>query len=214
MVTFSNYGVISIYHTSDAGGSWTAVAGNLEEAQNGSGAGPSVRWASVCSDGATRVWFVGTSVGLYSTTVLSGSGTVWAQEGGGTIGRVVVDMMDVRQLDKQVVVATHGFGVFGGTINGGEPPPGAPAAHELQQNFPNPFNGGTTIRFRTSAPGRVALDVCDLSGRQVALLLDQDRQAGLQPDVVWAPENLAGGVYLYRLRAPGFTAARKLLYLK
>jgi hypothetical protein len=215
LVTFSNYGVVSVYHTTNGGQSWTPVAGNLEEFSDGSGAGPSVRWGAVYSNGTPRVWFVGTSVGLYSSSELSGSATVWALEGATSIGRVVVDMVDIRQEDGRVAVATHGLGVFSGTVTGGSnPPSGVPVMAELSQNFPNPFNAGTTIRFRTTMPGKVTLDVVDVTGRVVEQLINEDRQAGQQPDIQWVPANLAGGVYLCRLRAPEYTEIRKLLYLK
>ena len=69
LVIFSNYGVVSLYSTTNAGSSWTSVAGNLEEHADGSGNGPSCRWAAIVPGSG---YLVGTSTGLYST---SGAGT-------------------------------------------------------------------------------------------------------------------------------------------
>jgi len=116
MVVFSNYGVVSLFYTTDGGTGWTDVAGNLEEFPDGSGNGPSCRWAVIIpGQGA----FVGTSTGLYSTALLDGSSTLWIQEGSTTIGNTVVDMMDVRLSDGRIVAATHGRGVFSASLGAG-----------------------------------------------------------------------------------------------
>ena len=116
MLIFANYGVISVYHSSNGGTSWAPVAGNLEQYPDGSGDGPSCRWSVIVPGTGTTYYFVGTSTGLYSTETLDGMSTVWAQEGANTIGNVVVDMVDARVADGLVVVATHGQGVFSGYV--------------------------------------------------------------------------------------------------
>jgi hypothetical protein len=112
MVTFSNYSIQSVFYTTDGGTSWTDVSGNLEENTDGSGDGPSVRWAAVTNHASLPGFFVGTSTGLYSTSTLNGTSTVWEQEGDGNIGNVVVAMVAVREVDGTVVVGTHGNGVY------------------------------------------------------------------------------------------------------
>ncbi len=114
MITFSNYGVKSLFATSDAGANWTDVGGNLEANPDGTGGGPSVRWAAILPFAGISYYFVGTSIGLYSTTNLNGSSTVWAQEGASVMGNVVVDMVVARSFDGNVFVGTHGNGVFSG----------------------------------------------------------------------------------------------------
>ena len=123
IVVFSNYNVVSLYSTTNAGATWTAIAGNLEQNPDGSGNGPSCRWAAIVPGSG---YLVSTSTGLYSTATLNGSSTVWAQEGSGMIGNVVVDMIDVRQSDKYVVVGTHGNGVYAASF-----PPLIPLAPSL-----------------------------------------------------------------------------------
>jgi len=115
-VVFSNYGVVSLFYTTDGGTGWTDVAGNLEEFPDGSGNGPSCRWAVIIPGQGV---FVGTSTGLYSTALLDGSSTLWIQEGSTTIGNTVVDMVDVRLADGRIVAATHGRGVYSASLGSG-----------------------------------------------------------------------------------------------
>ena len=115
MVTFSNYSVKSIFHSSDGGSTWSDISGNLEQNSDGSGNGPSVRAALILKHKNTQMYFVGTSTGLYSTTSLNGASTTWVQESAESIGNVVVDGLVGRQSDGYIAVATHGAGVF--TVN-------------------------------------------------------------------------------------------------
>lgn len=117
LLTFSNYGVQSIFYTTDSGVNWTNVSGNLEEMPDGTGNGPSVRWAEVHRDSnGGVVYLIGASTGLYSTETLNGTSTVWTQEGPNTIGTVPVVMMEGRSADDLVAVGTHGVGLFSGTV--------------------------------------------------------------------------------------------------
>lgn len=116
IICFSNYGVRSIFITEDAGATWRSISGNLEENPDGTGNGPSIRTVAILHRGGGTVYLAGTSTGLYSTTHLDGDNTIWVKEGGEVIGNVVVDMVDVRQTDGFVAVATHGNGVYSTTI--------------------------------------------------------------------------------------------------
>jgi len=88
-----------------------------------------------------------------------------------------------------------------------------PATFTLHQNYPNPFNPGTEIRFTLPEAGAVQLHVYDITGRRVAALLDGHRGAGTQ-GVRFDASGLAGGVYIYRLRAGDRNATGKMLLLK
>jgi len=115
--TFSNYEVVSIWHSLDGGSNWESISGNLEENIDGTGNGPSVRWISMLKmAGDDPIYFVGTSTGLYSTTTLSGNSTVWTQEGADVIGNVVVTMVKARE-DGAIAVGTHGNGIYGATYS-------------------------------------------------------------------------------------------------
>jgi hypothetical protein len=110
IVTFSNYSIRSIFQTLNGGTSWTNISGNLEENTDGTGNGPSVRWASRI--GNNDRYFIGTSTGLYSATSLNGTSTIWTQENMEGISNAVVEQIRVRNTDGLVVVGTHGNGLF------------------------------------------------------------------------------------------------------
>lgn len=109
---FSNYGVQSIFESNNGGQSWTPIGGNLEENPDGSGDGPAVNWLTIMPNGSSPIYYVGTSVGLFSTQELNGNSTQWEQEGLNSIGNAVVDMVKVNASDGHLVAATHGNGVF------------------------------------------------------------------------------------------------------
>jgi len=88
-----------------------------------------------------------------------------------------------------------------------------PAQYELAQNYPNPFNPSTTIRFALKESGPVKLIVYDVSGREVARLLDKNLDAG-KHDVAFRAEGLSTGLYVYRLITPAYSAARKMMLMK
>lgn len=116
IVTYSNYGIPSVFITEDGGDSWTNISGNLEENTDGSGNGPSVR-STAFLGGSTGVVgsrlqriFAATSTGLYSTRRLNGQNTVWRKENF-AIGNSVTDEVVTRK-DGFIAVAAHGSGLF------------------------------------------------------------------------------------------------------
>ncbi len=88
-----------------------------------------------------------------------------------------------------------------------------PVRVELAQNYPNPFNPSTTIEFALPKDSQVSLKLYDLLGREVKSLLDAPLTAGYHR-VTLDGSSLATGVYLYRMQAANFIAARKLLMMK
>lgn len=118
VISYSNYGVNSVYMSENGGDDWTNISGNLEENPDGSGSGPSVRWVEVVGDSfSAPMLFAGTSTGLYSTIELDGANTTWSQEGSAEIGNNIVDMIDFRSSDRYLVLATHGHGLFATHVN-------------------------------------------------------------------------------------------------
>jgi hypothetical protein len=88
-----------------------------------------------------------------------------------------------------------------------------PTSFALLQNFPNPFNPSTLIRYEVPQPSRVTIQVYDMLGREVATLLDEQLPAG-RHSVRWNADGFSSGVYMYRMQAGGFTASRKLVLMK
>ncbi len=83
----------------------------------------------------------------------------------------------------------------------------------LEQNFPNPFNPSTTIRFSQRRAAFVTLKVFNLLGEEVAVLLQGPLPAG-KHQARWSANGLAGGIYFYRLQAGKFLMTKKLLLVR
>ena len=88
-----------------------------------------------------------------------------------------------------------------------------PRAFALSQNYPNPFNPTTTIEFRVSSSEFVTLQVFDVLGREVAMLVNEARPEGVYT-VRWDASSQPSGVYYYRLQAGAFVESKKMILMK
>jgi Secretion system C-terminal sorting domain len=88
-----------------------------------------------------------------------------------------------------------------------------PLEFELSQNFPNPFNPTTTIRFSVNKYGRVTLKIFDILGREVATLVNKNLEQGTY-EVVWSGGGNASGVYCYVLHTNNATFTKKMILLR
>ncbi|HMB98212.1 MAG TPA: T9SS type A sorting domain-containing protein [Balneolaceae bacterium] len=205
IAVFSNYKIESIYHSTDAGDTWSAVQGNL--AGTDAVPGPSVRRAKIMPiDESSNLYIIGTSAGVFTTTSMDGANTFWEREATGLLGFNVAEALDIRTSDKTIAVGTHGRGVWIGDVqvtvsNEEELLVEAPGQFELKQNFPNPFNPSTTIQFALSEPSQVTIQVFDINGRRVTTLLNDESHNSGQHAVSFDASSLASGVYFYRINA-------------
>ena len=83
----------------------------------------------------------------------------------------------------------------------------------LHQNYPNPFNPNTTIGYELPKSSKVKLSVYDMLGREVSVLVDDRRDAGVH-EAKFDGSGLSGGVYFYRLQAGDFVQAKTFVLLK
>jgi hypothetical protein len=83
----------------------------------------------------------------------------------------------------------------------------------LIQNFPNPFNPSTTIKYQIPELIFITLKVYDALGNEIATLVNEEKTAGTY-EVTWYAENLPSGIYFYQLRAGKFVESKKMLLLK
>jgi len=88
-----------------------------------------------------------------------------------------------------------------------------PTHFSLSQNFPNPFNPVTSIRFTLPEDSYVRLKVYNTLGQEVATLIDGNAPAGFHT-VQLEAGNLASGVYLYQITAGGFSDIKKMMLIK
>ena len=90
---------------------------------------------------------------------------------------------------------------------------GTPGKFYLHQNFPNPFNPTTKINFDMSSDAFVKITVYDVSGKEVSILVNEFVPAGFH-NVDFSGQNIAGGVYFYKIEAGNLTSVRKMLLIK
>ena len=118
LMTVSNYGMTSVWESTDLGATWTSVEGNLPDMP--------VRWGVFIPSGfgpgsgvnAIGGVLLATELGVWSTPALNPGGpgtTTWTQNAG-AMGNIRVDMLKIRSSDKTVVAATHGRGLFTTTL--------------------------------------------------------------------------------------------------
>ena len=88
-----------------------------------------------------------------------------------------------------------------------------PKEFALSQNFPNPFNPTTTIKYDLPTAAEVRLVVYNIRGQEVAVLIDGEQLAGYR-SIKWNAPNVASGLYIYRLTAGDFVQTRKMVLLK
>ncbi|MEQ9105646.1 MAG: SdrD B-like domain-containing protein [Rhodothermales bacterium] len=87
-----------------------------------------------------------------------------------------------------------------------------PTEYELG-NYPNPFNPSTTIRFALPEAQVVRLEVIDMAGRRIAMLVDGLREAGTH-EVQFGGQNLSSGLYVYRMQTDAHVLTGHMLLLK
>lgn len=90
---------------------------------------------------------------------------------------------------------------------------GYPSDFTLSQNFPNPFNSSTTIRYGLPYESRVSLRVFNISGQEVAILVDNRKPAGIHY-IRWQPDGQPSGVYFLKLESATGNVVKKMLLMK
>ena len=84
---------------------------------------------------------------------------------------------------------------------------------KLSQNFPNPFNPATTIKYSIPKAALVSIEIYDILGRKVELLINGQQPAGYH-QVIWNAQDKSSGIYFYRIQAGDRIETKKMLLLK
>lgn len=117
IASYSNYGVSNVWVTVNGGGSWTAVDGNLPDMP--------VRWCMFYPGDNTKA-IIATETGIWETSLLNGSSTVWTSNPYFPCTRT--DMIDYSPVTKTFAAATHGRGLYSASIC--ETPPSSPSVSD------------------------------------------------------------------------------------
>lgn len=211
---FSSSGRAKILRTTDLGETWTDLSGFSD--------GPSGTLSMrgfpdvavhdlVVLPGATEVLWVGTEIGLF---VSEDDGETWSFANNGL---PAVSIWRMRVVGDEVVLATHGRGVWAVPLNAAiataaEPTDALPTTTSLLSAYPNPFRTQVAIPYELDGPAPVRMDVFDLRGRRVATLVDA-KQPGGRHVALWNADAAAAGSYVIRLSAGGHTSTRTVVRL-
>jgi len=88
-----------------------------------------------------------------------------------------------------------------------------PSEFALYQNYPNPFNPSAVISWQLAVGSPVKLVLYDISGREVAVLVNEKQKAGYH-QIEFDASNLASGIYVYRLQSGNYVQSKKMLLLR
>ncbi|MBI5401839.1 MAG: T9SS type A sorting domain-containing protein [Ignavibacteriae bacterium] len=88
-----------------------------------------------------------------------------------------------------------------------------PQCFTLYQNYPNPFNPNTVIKYSLEKSGFVSLKVYDIMGKEMKILVNENKNIG-DYEVNFHSENLASGIYFYRIKSGNFSETKCMLLIK
>jgi photosystem II stability/assembly factor-like uncharacterized protein len=186
-----------VYRSKDRGETWAAMKQGL-----------SVTWVNALCIGRNDELFAGTyGGGVFKST---DDGENWT----GISGSTYVHAVAVDSLGYLYVGSDDGLATNSPEPDGvGMEPTSVPRQANLKQNFPNPFNPTTVIRYFVPSSVHVVLKVYDLLGSEIATLVDELKPAGTH-SLTFDGSGLSGGVYFYRIIAGDFGESRKLLIIR
>lgn len=205
-VTYSGFSAGNkVFKTTNGGSSWTNISSNL----------PNIPvYCLIQNPQNENHLLVGTDLGVFETT---NGGTSWFKTHS-SLPNVAVFDMDYRDSDKSVFAATHGRGMWKLTLTTSVKNESEEIVKDfrLHQNFPNPFNSKTKIKFDVPTKNgnqKVTLKVFDAQGRLIKNLVDEYKSAG-NYEIEFNAGDLPSGVYYYTLTGGNFSKTMKMIYLK
>ena len=208
LIGFSNYNKKSLFHSIDSGDTWTDVSGNLEENPDGTGAGPGVYGVEIYPSDPPQ-YFVGTSAGLYSTTSLDSTSTIWQMEGANTIGNVIINQINSRPYDGLLIVGTHGNGIWTTHL---QPAVGIGYnAEDWKKDwrvYPTQVSDYLKVESPSGATGKTTVKLYNLSGQQI---LEEHFQAEKKLHQI-NTQQLISGMYLFVIENNGKKTIGKIVH--
>lgn len=209
-----------IYKTTDAGVTWNSIQGNLpNDLPIGAILSHPVNNNIVYAGTGGSLFNSYNGYGVFRTT---NNGVSWHRWNNGMPNAAYVT--GLRGIDSisingkfYVATSTFGRGIWIRESSGDDPTPvnnqQVPVNFKLAQNFPNPFNPMTTIKYSLPKESHVKLYVYDINGKTVSILVNQKQQAG-NYDITFSGNEIASGVFFYRLETEEYSEVRKMMLIK
>ncbi len=178
---------------------WTLYTSALPTA-NGTGAVatslPTAANTSVNQGSVTNSTYTNFANGYFGFSAVHSSGV--EARAGAEFDQLYFDISSSSPLGKPVIIAQNNT---------------QPTSFRLFQNFPNPFNPTTVIKYQIPDAGNINLKVYDILGREIATLVNEFIEAGPH-EVVWDAANYPSGVYVYKLTSGNQYEMKKMLLIK
>ncbi|HCY76757.1 MAG TPA: hypothetical protein DHV28_12625 [Ignavibacteriales bacterium] len=193
-----------VFRSTNKGADWADISGNLPDAP--------VNAFAVDNIYSNRL-YLGNDVGMY---VSFDSGQSWQVLGEGLPVLPIGDIK-IHPIENFLVAGTYGRSMYKIDLNlvtdVNNPQPQFITGFSLYQNYPNPFNPTTKISWQSSAAGHQTLKVYDITGKEIATLVDEYKSAG-NHEINFDASSLSSGVYLYKLSSENYSDTKKMLLLK
>ena len=157
--------------------------------------------------------FAGTSDGVFLST---NNGTDWKEINEGLTSTSLF-IFSLAVSDSYLFAGIEGDGVWRRALSEitdvESNSDGLVSDFNLEQNFPNPFNPTTSIKYSIPSNNFVTLKVYDLLGREVAILVNEEKHPGIY-EIKFNASSLSSGAYFYKLQAGDFIDAKKFVLMK
>ena len=201
----------------------------LSRTTNGGTTWAPVNTGTGIGGGVSCKWIPGTSVCYVAGGTGAGGVVGKSTDGGATWTQMTTSSLTgVAHFDFYTAATTDGITAYGYAICGdgsvlklvdvitgtGNNNGVIPNDYKLDQNFPNPFNPTTTIKFSIPSASQVTLKVYNALGKEVASIVDGYKKAGEYSEEFAASTNLNSGIYFYKLTAGNFTDTKKMMLIK
>ena len=204
LVTFSNYGVSSVWYTDDAGNTWIEKEGDLPDMP--------VRWA-LFDPGDTSKVLLATEVGVWATPNIYKENVSWEPVING-FANVRVDMLQSREWDNTILAATHGRGLFYCDLEGGTPPETTTSTNNLILDnniqvtiYPNPANEIVNLDIKDFKNQSINISIFDEKGSMVKNLSSVVNDQIINIDV----SDLTKGIYFMNISTGNNKTTKKII---
>lgn len=144
----------------------------------------------------------------------SDTGKTWVMEvEGGYFWDIVFTDENYGWLLGSGVIYRTSNGGHGGIVSVEEEINSVPKSYSLKQNFPNPFNPTTKIKYSIPQSSQVQIKVYDVLGNEIETLVNEEKSVGTY-ELTWNAANLPSGVYFYQLKVGSFVQTKKMVLLR
>lgn len=184
VVTFSNYGVSSVWYTDNGGETWKDKELNLPDMP--------IRWAVFNPTNFLQL-FLATEIGIWTIDDITSDTSEWYPNSK-NLGNVRTDMIKIRKSDNKIVAATHGRGMFDGNISSPKPTPTpeTPVRTSLVL-YPNPIDTHFTISGPESIDKNQEVSIFDINGKLIRKI-----QYTLENKI--NTSSISSGIYLIKIK--------------